>query len=199
MQREAAEKAIVEANRLKIDNEKLSKRIEMYRNDRRTDIEELIYLRWINACLKYKLQKGQDSERQKSPSTKHDEKGGKIVVELGLDEKCAGYDSDCSLTSAATETFESTVTDDGTERGSRKSRTTLLSKFKRWVKNSDGSTKKAQDDDADKCSSSADEKVKVRNSRPRNLLFYCGELDCATDMKVIPRSANMLMKTTTLF
>ncbi|KAF3792670.1 CHUP1 protein [Nymphaea thermarum] len=184
-EREATEKANEEANRLKIANAKLSKQIEMYRNDRRTDIEELIYLRWINACLKYELQKRHNSKDQKSPSMKH-EKGEKIVVELGLDEKCTGYDSDCS----STDTFESIVIDAETERGPKKSRPKLLHRIKGWVKNNDERTNKVQDEN--QSSNLADEKVKVRSSRPRNLLFYCGELDCASEMKISKGSQYLL-------
>ncbi|KAL3631957.1 hypothetical protein CASFOL_024941 [Castilleja foliolosa] len=36
-------------------NEELAKEIEQLQADRCTDIEELVYLRWINACLRYEL------------------------------------------------------------------------------------------------------------------------------------------------
>lgn len=40
---------------LKQENEKLSKEVEQLRTDRFADVEELVYLKWINACLRHEL------------------------------------------------------------------------------------------------------------------------------------------------
>ncbi|KAL9243639.1 hypothetical protein vseg_017499 [Gypsophila vaccaria] len=40
---------------LREENDSLSKEVERLRADRCTDAEELVYLRWINACLRYEL------------------------------------------------------------------------------------------------------------------------------------------------
>ncbi|RCV16083.1 hypothetical protein SETIT_3G109100v2 [Setaria italica] len=48
-------KALEEADRLKQENEKLAKEIEQLQSDRFADVEELVYLKWINACLRYEL------------------------------------------------------------------------------------------------------------------------------------------------
>lgn len=40
---------------LREENEKLSKEVERLQDDRCAEVEELVYLRWINACLRYEL------------------------------------------------------------------------------------------------------------------------------------------------
>ncbi|WOK91334.1 protein CHUP1, chloroplastic-like isoform X1 [Canna indica] len=42
-----------EVNQLREVNEELKKKIEQIQIDRCTDVEELVYLRWLNACLRY--------------------------------------------------------------------------------------------------------------------------------------------------
>ncbi|XP_054784367.1 protein CHUP1, chloroplastic-like isoform X1 [Prosopis cineraria] len=44
-----------ESERLRQQNEDLMKEIERLQADRCLDVEELVYLRWINACLRYEL------------------------------------------------------------------------------------------------------------------------------------------------
>lgn len=44
-----------DADRLKQENEKLAKEVEQLQSDRFADVEELVYLKWINACLRYEL------------------------------------------------------------------------------------------------------------------------------------------------
>ncbi|XP_010500798.1 PREDICTED: protein CHUP1, chloroplastic [Camelina sativa] len=44
-----------DGNRLRSENEELKKEVEQLQGDRCTDLEELVYLRWINACLRYEL------------------------------------------------------------------------------------------------------------------------------------------------
>lgn len=44
-----------ESECLKQENVRLMKEIEQFQSDRCSDLEELVYLRWINACLRYEL------------------------------------------------------------------------------------------------------------------------------------------------
>ncbi|KAE8689903.1 DNA-directed RNA polymerase D subunit 2b [Hibiscus syriacus] len=49
-------KAIDEtSNRLRQENEDLIKQIEQLKSNRCNDVEELVYLRWVNSCLRYEL------------------------------------------------------------------------------------------------------------------------------------------------
>lgn len=47
--------AIEEAENLRQEVEKLTKEIEQLKTSRCADLEELVYLKWINACLRYEL------------------------------------------------------------------------------------------------------------------------------------------------
>lgn len=48
-------KASEQVDGLKQENENLSKEVEQLRTDRFADVEELVYLKWINACLRHEL------------------------------------------------------------------------------------------------------------------------------------------------
>lgn len=48
-----------ESERLRKENEDLIKQIEQLQSDRRSDIEELVYMRWVNARLRHELQNHQ--------------------------------------------------------------------------------------------------------------------------------------------
>ncbi|KAG0611672.1 hypothetical protein M758_7G157100 [Ceratodon purpureus] len=47
-------------------NEDLARQVEGLQNDRFTEVEELVYLRWVNACLRYELRNYQAPEGQVS-------------------------------------------------------------------------------------------------------------------------------------
>ncbi|XP_021627919.1 protein CHUP1, chloroplastic [Manihot esculenta] len=66
------------SNRLGQENGDLAKELERLQADRSTDVEELVYLRWVNACLRYELRSFQplhgktverDLSRSLSPET----------------------------------------------------------------------------------------------------------------------------------
>jgi hypothetical protein len=46
-------KALEEVDWLRQENEKLAKEAEQLQSDRLADVEELVYLKWINVCLRY--------------------------------------------------------------------------------------------------------------------------------------------------
>jgi hypothetical protein len=77
-----------ESHRLRQLNEDLSKEIERLQADRCGNVEELVYLRWINACLRYELRNfearpgkaiARDLSRTLSP--KSEEKAKQLIVE----------------------------------------------------------------------------------------------------------------------
>jgi len=86
-----------ESKHLKEANDKLTKEIEQLQTDRCTDVEELVYLRWVNACLRYELRNYQPTpgktmarDLSKSLSPKSEEKAKQLIVEYansGADEK----------------------------------------------------------------------------------------------------------------
>ncbi|XP_074576843.1 protein CHUP1, chloroplastic-like [Curcuma longa] len=91
------EEALEEVNHLRKVNEKLMEEIEQIQTDRCTDVEELVYLKWINACLRYELRNYQpvtgktvarDLSRSLSPMS--EEKVKQLILEysnLGSDER----------------------------------------------------------------------------------------------------------------
>ncbi|KAM7254594.1 hypothetical protein ACFE04_003974 [Oxalis oulophora] len=75
-------------DRLKRDNEGLKKEIEQLQADRCADVEELVYLRWINACLRYELRHHQPPagktvarDLSKSLSTESEKKAKQLILE----------------------------------------------------------------------------------------------------------------------
>ncbi|KVH97961.1 hypothetical protein Ccrd_023813 [Cynara cardunculus var. scolymus] len=85
---EDTEKLKEELERLKKENEDLTKEIERLQADRCGDVEELVYLRWINACLRYELRNHQAGpgktmarDLSKTLSPKSEEKAKQLIVE----------------------------------------------------------------------------------------------------------------------
>lgn len=85
---EESEKIKEESERLKKQNEDLSKEVEQLKADRCGDVEELVYLRWINACLRHELRNYQPGpgktmarDLSKSLSPKSEEKAKQLILE----------------------------------------------------------------------------------------------------------------------
>lgn len=77
-----------ESERLGRENDNLQKVIEQLQADRCADAEELVYLRWINACLRYELRNFQPAagktvarDLSKSLSPKSEEKAKQLILE----------------------------------------------------------------------------------------------------------------------
>nr|GEX40133.1 protein CHUP1, chloroplastic-like [Tanacetum cinerariifolium] len=83
------DKKVREENQnLKKQNEDLSKEIEQLQTSRCADVEELVYLRWINACLRYELRNYQPGpgkttarDLSKTLSPKSEEKAKQLILE----------------------------------------------------------------------------------------------------------------------
>lgn len=85
MQAEAVKQ---ESEHLKQENVRLMEEIEQLQSDRCSDLEELVYMRWINACLRYELRNYQappgktvakDLSRSLSPTS--EKKAKKLILE----------------------------------------------------------------------------------------------------------------------
>ncbi|KAF8092709.1 hypothetical protein N665_0402s0002 [Sinapis alba] len=88
-----------DGNRLKSENEELKKEIEQLQGDRCTDLEQLVYLKWINACLRYELRTYQppagktvarDLSTTLSPTS--EEKAKQLILEYAHEEDHTDYD-----------------------------------------------------------------------------------------------------------
>ncbi|KAK9066204.1 hypothetical protein SSX86_013525 [Deinandra increscens subsp. villosa] len=93
------EKVKEETENLKKQNEDLSKEIERLQAERCGDVEQLVYIRWINACLRYELRNYQPGpgkttarDLSKNLSPKSEEKAKKLILEYANKE--GGIDSE---------------------------------------------------------------------------------------------------------
>ncbi|KAM0933234.1 putative protein CHUP1 [Dioscorea sansibarensis] len=55
MSTEIVARAREEVSKLRYANEDLTKQVEGLQMNRFSEVEELMYLRWVNACLRYEL------------------------------------------------------------------------------------------------------------------------------------------------
>ncbi|XP_039052260.1 protein CHUP1, chloroplastic-like isoform X2 [Hibiscus syriacus] len=74
--------------RLMLENEELKKQIEQLQEDRCSDAEELVYLQWVNACLRYELRnfppipgKTVARDLSKTLNPESEEKAKKLILE----------------------------------------------------------------------------------------------------------------------
>lgn len=138
-----------EVNNLRHINEDLSKQVEGLQMNRFSEVEELVYLRWVNACLRYELRNyqtppGKVSARDlsKSLSPKSQEKAKRLMVEYGGSERGQG-DTDVESnfshpSSPGSEDFDNASIDSSTSRYSSLSRKPgLLQKLKKWGRSKD--------------------------------------------------------------
>nr|DAD31671.1 TPA_asm: hypothetical protein HUJ06_010522 [Nelumbo nucifera] len=141
-----------EVNSLKHTNEDLLKQVEGLQMNRFSEVEELVYLRWVNACLRYELRNyqtpaGKISARDlsKSLSPKSQEKAKQLMLEYAGSERGQG-DTDLDSISShpsspGSEDFDNTSIDSSTSRYSSLSKKpSLIQKLKKWGKSKDDSS-----------------------------------------------------------
>ncbi|CAA6660915.1 unnamed protein product [Spirodela intermedia] len=142
-----------EAIHLRQTNDELAKEIEQLHTDRCADVEELVYLRWINACLRYELRNYQtppgktvarDLSKTLSPKSEHKVK--QLINEYanpGSMEKSPAnlvdFEWECCSSSQASSQTENGEPDDASldasaaTKASGSGKTKFLSKLKRLV------------------------------------------------------------------
>lgn len=146
-----------EAKHLREANKDLEKEIEQLCMDRCTDAEELVYLKWVNACLRYELRNYNPSpgktgakDLNKSSSPTSEERAKELILEYansGIDESSIRFLDFGSGYYASS--YESTVTDAGdcdessqeassSNHNHDSKRTKFLSKLKKLVSGKDG-------------------------------------------------------------
>ncbi|KAL0925599.1 hypothetical protein M5K25_003956 [Dendrobium thyrsiflorum] len=138
-----------EANSLRHANEDLIKQVEGLQINRFSEVEELVYLRWVNACLRYELRNyqkpaGKTSARDlsKSLSPKSQERAKRLMLEYAGSERGQGdtdVESISSMPSSpGSEDFDNVSIDSSSSRFSSISKKgSLLQKMKRWGKSKD--------------------------------------------------------------
>lgn len=139
-----------EVNELRHANEDLVKQVEGLQMNRFSEVEELVYLRWVNACLRFELRNYQTPQRKvsardlsKSLSPRSQERAKQLMLEYAGSERGGDTDVDSNFdnTSVDSEDFDNTSVDSSMSRFSSLSKKpNLLQKLKRWGKSRDDSS-----------------------------------------------------------
>lgn len=142
-------KARAEANNLKHTYEDLQKQVEGLQMNRFSEVEELVYLRWINACLRFELRNyqtpaGKASARDlsKSLSPRSGEKAKQLMLGYAGSERGQGEtDVESNLShpsSPGSEDFDNASIDSSTSKySSASNKMNLIQKLKKWGKSKD--------------------------------------------------------------
>uniref|UniRef100_A0A0E0F1F0 Protein CHUP1, chloroplastic n=1 Tax=Oryza meridionalis TaxID=40149 RepID=A0A0E0F1F0_9ORYZ len=130
-------------------NEDLTKQVEGLQMNRFSEVEELVYLRWVNACLRYELRNYQaPSEKisardlNKTLSPKSRERAKLLMLEYAGSERGQG-DTDLETASSApssprSEDFDNVSVDSSSSRYSFfGKRPNLMQKLKKWGRGKD--------------------------------------------------------------
>ncbi|CAJ2661160.1 unnamed protein product [Trifolium pratense] len=139
-----------ESERLRIENEDLMKKIEQLQSDRCSDLEELVYMQWINACLRYELRNYQPprsktvaKDLSKSLSPNSEKKAKQLILEYA-DANGSGsivdFDFDQWSSSQASSITDSGEYDDFSSvdnSSAARSNTKFFSKLKRLIQGKD--------------------------------------------------------------
>lgn len=141
-----------EVNNLRHANEDLLKQVEGLQMNRFSEVEELVYLRWVNACLRFELRNyqtpaGKTSARDlsKSLSPRSQERAKQMMLEFAGSERGQG-DTDLESnfsqpSSPGSEDFDNASIDSFTSRYSSVSKkSSLIQKLKKWGKSKDDSS-----------------------------------------------------------
>ncbi|RDX87601.1 Protein CHUP1, chloroplastic, partial [Mucuna pruriens] len=150
---EMVAKAKEEVSSLRHVNEDLLKQVEGLQVNRFSEVEELVYLRWVNACLRYELKNyqappGKLSARDlnTSLSPKSQEKAKQLMLEYAGSEHGQGdtdLDSNFSHSSSpGSEDFDnaSSIDSSTSKYSSLSKKTSLIQKLKKWGKSKDDSS-----------------------------------------------------------
>ncbi|KAJ6726405.1 PROTEIN CHUP1 CHLOROPLASTIC [Salix purpurea] len=148
---EIVAKVRTEVNDLRRTKEDLLKQVEGLQMNRFSEVEELVYLRWVNACLRYELRNyqtpsGKVSARDlnKSLSPKSQERAKQLLLEYAGSERGQG-DTDLEssyshLSSPGSEDFDNTSIDTSFSRYSFSKKHGLIQKLKKWGRSKDDSS-----------------------------------------------------------
>ncbi|KAL9246216.1 hypothetical protein vseg_019779 [Gypsophila vaccaria] len=141
-----------EVNELKYANEDLQKQVEGLQMNRFSEVEELVYLRWVNACLRFELRNyqtpaGKMSARElnKNLSPRSQERAKQLLLEYAGSERGQG-DTDLESnfsqpSSPGSEDFDNASIDSSTSRYSSISKKPgLMQKLKKWGRSKDDSS-----------------------------------------------------------
>ncbi|GAU23510.1 hypothetical protein TSUD_39890 [Trifolium subterraneum] len=150
---EIVAKANTEVGRLRHANEDLQKQVEGLQMNRFSEVEELVYLRWVNACLRYELRnykapsgKSLARDLNNSFNPKSQEKAKQLMLEYaGAEHGQCDTDLESNFShdhsSPGSEDVDSAYINSPTYKYCNLSKkTSLIQKLKKWNKNKDDSS-----------------------------------------------------------
>jgi hypothetical protein len=132
-------------------NEDLAKQVEGLQMDRFSEVEELVYLRWVNACLRYELRNFQappgkttalDLSNNLSPRSQEKAKqlmleyaGPDLLTMHAKEQVESGYESASSETSTPSEAAAGEYSDISSDMGSARmsKKPSLIRRLKKWT------------------------------------------------------------------
>lgn len=152
LQTELVAQAEATSTALRNANEDLCRQVEGLQNDRFSEVEELVYLRWVNACLRYELRNYQapagkptaiDLNKNLSPKSQAMAKqmmlehAGPDLGSRGKDQVESGYESTSSETSTPTGSSVSEGAGDHSDlsldSGRLSKKPSLIRRLKKWT------------------------------------------------------------------
>nr|BAG54845.1 chloroplast unusual positioning 1A [Adiantum capillus-veneris] len=145
-----------EASALKQANDDLSKQVEGLQMNRFSEVEELVYLRWVNACLRYELRNYQAPPGKftaldlgKNLSPRSQEKAKQLMMEYAGPDLLAAklkeqgerdFDTVSSVPSTPSEyDFDEAAFESQSGRHSTSKKSGLMKKLKKWGRSKDES------------------------------------------------------------
>ncbi|KAJ1385994.1 Peptidase S9A, N-terminal domain [Sesbania bispinosa] len=145
-----------ESECLRQENDDLMKQIEQLQSDRCSDLEELVYMRWINACLRYELRNYQpppgktvakDLSKSLSPTSEKKAKqlileyactdGPGSIVEFDLDQWSSSSSQASFLTDSGEYDDFASVDNSSAARANTTSQTKIFSKLRKLIQGKD--------------------------------------------------------------
>uniref|UniRef100_A0A804QQF9 Protein CHUP1, chloroplastic n=1 Tax=Zea mays TaxID=4577 RepID=A0A804QQF9_MAIZE len=141
-----------EINKLRHTNEDLTKQVEGLQMNRFSEVEELVYLHWVNACLRFKLRDYQTPswkvsacDLNRTLSLKSQDRAKQLMLEYAGSERGHG-DTDLESVSSVpsspgSEDFDNISIDSSSSRYSFiRKRPNLMQKIKKWGRSKNDSS-----------------------------------------------------------
>ncbi|XP_020570583.1 protein CHUP1, chloroplastic-like [Phalaenopsis equestris] len=135
-----------EQNQLREENENLKKKLEQLQSDHCEDIEELVYLRWINACLRYELRNYQPPsgrtvarDLSRSLSPKSEQMAKQLILDYSNSHSNSNrlssidFDLDDCFSQTSSEEFDEASLDSAKTKSTKSSKSKLFRKLKKLV------------------------------------------------------------------
>ncbi|KAK9066103.1 hypothetical protein SSX86_015505 [Deinandra increscens subsp. villosa] len=180
------EKLKKESEHLKKQNEELSNEIEQLQADRCSDVEELVYMRWVNACLRYELRNYQPEpgktvarDLSKTLSPKSEEKAKRLILEYADQEgdgtmgmRFPELDSDQWSSPQSSSLLDSGELDEHLvdHLSSRKSSSKFFGKLVKFLRGKDGNSQCSHSRNSSDVNSYSDYSIGLfRNSSKRSI------------------------------